>query len=218
MLIRILPSLESREAWLNFFSREIPYCLVDDPTVLVDFQSTFLQLTQLNSGSSDPIRYTLGARSSLEPAWQLIKRCDWSLKVVLEGLNSLAFNSNVRDNSHFNLPADLSVRKSFAREPRLQPASRIMFPADSLSKEHFSVRQVAQLLHDEQYDAWLSLKSTAPLSPHAVILSLCTEPHRWQADQRDQMLTLYLDGQARIDCRLTSTSPPRRLSSQMVKL
>ncbi|KGK41975.1 hypothetical protein LH51_10735 [Nitrincola sp. A-D6] len=104
MLIRILPSLESREAWLNFFRREIPYCLVDDQATLVDFQSTYLQLTHLNTSLSDPIRYTLGARTSLEPAWQLIKRCNWSLKAVLEGLDSLEFSSNARDNAHFTLP------------------------------------------------------------------------------------------------------------------
>ncbi|WP_417583836.1 hypothetical protein [Nitrincola sp.] len=218
MLIRILPSLESREAWLNFFRREVPYCLVDDQATLVDFQSTFLQLTQLNTSPSDPIRYTLGARSSLEPAWQLIKRCNWSLKAVLEGLNSLEFNSNVRDNAQFNLPAELSVRKSFAREPRLQSASRVMLPQEPLSPGHFSARQIAQLLYDEQYDAWLSLKSAAPLSPHSVILSLCTEPYRWQFDLRDQMVTLYLDGQARIDCRLKHTAPPRHLRSLDVKL
>lgn len=218
MLIRILPSLESREAWLNFFRREIPYCLVDDLVVLVDFQSTFLQLTLLKTSPTDPIRYTLGARSSLEPAWQLIKRCDWSLKTLLEGLNSLEFNSNVRDNARFNLPADLSVRKSFAREPRLQPASRVLQPTPPLSTGHPSAIQIAQLLHDEQYHAWLSLKSTAPLSPHAVILSLSTEPHRWQFDLKDQMLTLYLDGQAHISCRLKSIRPPRRLCSLNVKL
>lgn len=218
MLIRILPSLESREAWLNFFRREVPYCLVDDLLVLVDFQSTFLQLTQLKTSPTDPIRYTLGARSSLEPAWQLIKRCNWSLKALLEGLDSLEFTSNVRDNAHFNLPADLSVRKSFAREPRLQPASRIMHPEQTLSAGHPSAMLIAQLLHDEQYHAWLSLKAAAPLSPHAVILSLSTEPHRWQFDLKDQMITLYLDGQAYINCLLKNTLPPRRLCSLNVKL
>lgn len=218
MLIRILPSLESREAWLNFFRREVPYCLVDDLVVLVDFQSTFLQLTQLKTSPTDPIRYTLGARSSLEPAWQLIKRCDWSLKAVLEGLNSLEFNSNVRDNAQFNLPADLSVRKSFAREPRLQPASRVLQPTQSITKGHPSAIQIAQLLHDEQYHAWLSLKTALPMSPHAVIVSLSTEPHRWQFDLKDKMLTLYLDGQARVSCRLKNTRPHRRLCSLNVKL
>ncbi len=45
MNIRVLPQLESREAWLAFCRRERPYCLIDRPSCLVDFQTHFLQLT-----------------------------------------------------------------------------------------------------------------------------------------------------------------------------
>ncbi|KGK41976.1 hypothetical protein LH51_10740 [Nitrincola sp. A-D6] len=100
----------------------------------------------------------------------------------------------------------------------MQPASRVLFPPEELTTDHPAAIQIAQLLHDEQYTAWLSLKSAVPLSPHAVILSLCTEPHRWKFNLTDQMLTLYLDSQACIDCRLKNTPPPRRLSSLDVKL
>lgn len=219
MLIRILPSLETREAWLIFLNREVPYCLVDDLAVLVDFQHTFLQVTQLNNEDFDPIRYTLGARSSMEPAWQLIKGCNWSLKKLIDGLNTLNFNSNARDNSGFSLPKDISVRKSFANEPRLLSARHLLINAKSISIASLSANWMANIIRNEQYTGWITLnKSATNINPHTACLSLSTEPCRWAFERSGNAVTLYLDGQPHINFQLTRKAPPRHLLSTEVKL
>ena len=219
MLIRILPSLESREAWLNFFNREVPYCLVDDLATVVDFQHTFLQVTQFNNTDLDPVRYTLGSRSSMEPAWQLIKGCNWSLKKLVDGLNDLSFNSNVRDNSRFSLPKDLSVRKSFATEPRLLSARHLLVKEKSVDIGSLSANRIANIIRNEQYTGWITLnKSSTNINPHTATLSLCTEPYRWVFERSGNSITLYLDGHPQINFHLALRPLPRQLLSTEVKL
>ncbi|MFN3881636.1 MAG: hypothetical protein ACK4L8_09445 [Nitrincola lacisaponensis] len=212
MLIRVLPSLESREDWLSFFRREHPYCLVETPAVLVDFQSTFLQLTSFEHQGTTPIRYTLGARSSLEPAWQLIKGCGWRLSCVMEGLQSLDFNTNVRDNTPFKLPSDLSVRKSFAREPRLEP---LLHRGNHTG---LTPEALARRLRDGQYRDWQALSAPPLPSFHSTLLSLSTEPWRWQLEQQDNQVHLALDGRHIYRCDLTTKPPKQSLRSDMIKL
>lgn len=206
MLITVLPTLETKDDWLNFFRREHPYCLVDSPSCLVDFQSTYLQLTRFNVQKDDALRYTLGSRTSLEPAWQLIKGCGWSLRLVMEGLESLNFNANVRDNAAFRLPSDLSVRKSFAREPRLQP-----FLVNA--SQHISPVTLGKYLRDEQYTKLHALSSYPLPNLHSLIISLSTEPERWQVTQQQDLVKVILDSQPLFQLTLTNTSVKRYLSS-----
>lgn len=212
MLIRVLPSIETREDWLSFFRREHPYCLVETPAVLVDFQSTFLQLTSFEHQGTTPIRYTLGARSSLEPAWQLIKGCGWRLSCVMEGLQSLDFNTNVRDNTPFKLPSDLSVRKSFAREPRLEPLLH------RSNHTGLTPEALARRLRDGQYRDWKALSAPPLPSFHSTLLSLSTEPWRWQVEQQDGLVYLFLEGRQIYQCQLTTEAPKHSLRSDAIRL
>lgn len=208
MIISVLHSLENKSDWLSFFRREHPYCLVDKPAVLVDFQSTFLQLTCFQPGASDALRYTLGSRTSLEPAWQLIKGCHWSLNAVVEGLNSLNFNTNVRDRGHFNLPSDLSVRKSFTREPRLYPF------AGETAKERITPDSLAELLRNQQYEQLQILSSQGALNVHSLMISLATEHHVWQLFEENSKILAHYRGRPMFALQLSKQTPKRHLLSQ----
>lgn len=210
MNIAVYPCLESKEDWLIFFRREHPYCLIDTPSTLVDFQSTFLQLTCFKPNEEDAVRYTLGSRSSLEPAWQLIKGCGWSLRSVIEGLESLNFNTNVRDNSAFKIPSELSVRKSFAKEPRL-----CRFIKPTVSKT-LSAEQLAQYLYAEQYDQLEMLSKSFTPSLHSMILSLSTEPLKWQVTEENSYLIAIFNSQAVCQFRLKATPAKRHLLSDKI--
>ena len=117
MMIPILPALENREQWIEFFQRERPYAQVRQPNCRVDLQTTYLQLTRFDQQKA--IRYTLGSRTTLEPVWQIITRCNWSLTELMEGLDSLEPGSTVRDKGISNWSPDLSVRRSIPREQQL---------------------------------------------------------------------------------------------------
>ena len=119
MIIPVLPELENREEWLRFLRRERPYAQVKRPSCRVDLQSTYLQLTLFDTEHHSPLRYTLGSRASLEPVWQLISGTGWSLTEIVNGLQAMDFSGNARDSSLSEWSPDLSVRRSFPREPGL---------------------------------------------------------------------------------------------------
>ncbi|UTW13605.1 hypothetical protein [Marinobacterium rhizophilum] len=128
MLIRVLPALNHRDHWIGLCQRESPYCFIETPECLVDFQTGFLQITLLGSAIRDgreAVKFSLGSRQSLEPAWALIRACNWRLDKLIEGLESLDFRSNVRDNSLLGVHTDLSVRRYFARERHISSPSRL---------------------------------------------------------------------------------------------
>lgn len=103
---------------MAFCRRELPYCFVESPECLIDFQSTFLKITLLpkNTLVHDAVKYSLGSRTSMEPVWRLIKGCNWDLHAMIRGLQEMDFGSNVRDNSLLKAHTELSARKYFTRE------------------------------------------------------------------------------------------------------
>lgn len=195
MIIRILPQLESRDDWLAFCRREQPYCLVDRPRCLVDFQTHFLQLTLFEV---DPeVRFTLGSRLSMEPAWKLIRECNWSLTRLTEGLKSLDFGSNARDNSLMGPGGDLSARRSFPRDPHLHsPAcSRLLPPLQQLPAEWDS-HSLSCLLANGQFRDWRDEQVEAGLSAVGILLDLLNHPQPWSGRSRGDRLLLCYRGQA----------------------
>lgn len=210
MNIAVLSSLESKDNWLSFFRREHPYCLIDNPATLVDFQSTFLQLTCFKPNQEDAVRYTLGSRSSLEPAWQLIKGCGWSLQCVIQGLESLNFNTNVRDNSAFKIPSELSVRKSFAHEPRLNP---FITPVTSNS---INADQLARILRSEQYHQFEMLCRSLSPSIHSILLSLSTEPQKWTLSQEKSVIKAEFNRQPLFQLELAEKRSKRYLVCEKI--
>lgn len=212
MIIRVLAELETRAQWMAFLRRETPYCLVEQPATLIDFQSTFLQLTLFDRPQQDPVRYTLGSHQSLAPALELIRRCQWSLSHIVNGLDSLDFSQSVRDTPSFQLPRHLSARRSFARErhlpspghsQRLQPLSQL--------PEQWSKFNLLCLLANRQYSDWHSRHPQ--LSPEAALNALFNE--QWHF-RHDAPWLLLLDQNNTLQVRLQPSlnAPPRRLTGQ----
>lgn len=215
MIIRVLPELESREQWLAFVRREQPYCLIEAPECLVDFQTHFLQLTLFNRDPDqthrDPERYTLGSRASMQPAWDLIKACGWSLKRIIAGLEQLGFDSNVRDNALLGLHGDVTVRKRFARERNLVPpsASGLLAPLTALP-EQWSGETLCRLLANGQWHDWQAEADGAP-SPRALLLALQQSCEQWQVARRDGRLVLRYAGVPQVSFIPDPTPPKPRL-------
>lgn len=180
MIIRVLPQLETRDDWVAFCRREVPYSLVDSPACLVDFQTHFLQLTLFQP--SGPLRYTLGSRRSIDPAWQLIKRCEWSLGALLQGLENMDFGSNVRDNELLGVHTDLSARRSFPRGPHLNApdSSTLLRPLRRFPGkwEHTSLQQ---LLVNGQFRDWRLEQDNVELTPRSLLVQLTERPAPWSA-------------------------------------
>lgn len=212
MNIRVLPELESREQWLAFIRREQPYCLVEEPPCLVDFQTSFLQLTLFNSDHRDAERYTLGSRSAMQPAWELIKGCNWSLRRLAEGLAQLDFSSNVRDNELLRNHTDLSVRKRFVNEPRLLPPSStgLLQPLKQLPQQ-WSCETLCQLLANEQWRDWRN-EGEAAVSPKALLLELQQNLLLWQVARRDERLYLRREGRPVVSFIPDPVQPAPRLA------
>lgn len=189
MIIRVLPQLESRDAWIAFCRRELPYCLVETPACLVDFQSHFLQLTLFTT--APPVRYTLGSRHSMDPAWRLIKGCRWSLRALVDGLQSLDFGANVRDNELLGVHTDLSVRRSFPRDRHLQPpgCSEVLAPLRQQPAQ-WTPRHLRRLLAHQQYRDWRPEREEPGPGPEAVLLDLLEQGEHWQAQAAGPRLLL----------------------------
>ena len=207
MIIRILPQLESRDEWLAFCRREQPYCLVDRPQCLVDFQTHFLQLTLFET---DPeVRFTLGSRRSMEPAWKLIKGCNWSLTRLLEGLEALDFGGNARDNGLLGLGGDLSARRSFPRDPHLHsPAcSRLLPPLQQLPTAWDSL-SLSCLLANGQFRDWRDEQIEAGLSAAGILLDLLDHPEPWSGHPIGPRLQLRYRNQVLASLIPELDSPP----------
>ncbi|WP_417533206.1 hypothetical protein [Marinobacterium stanieri] len=215
MIIRVLPQLETRAEWLAFCRRESPYCMVDAPPCLVDFQTHFLQLTLFTD--KDPVRYTLGSRRSIDPAWQLIKRCNWSLKAMLEGLETLDFGSNVRDNELLGVHTDLSARRSFPRDPHLNApdCSHLLTPLPHFPA-HWDEHTLQRLLISGQFRDWRLEQDTIELSPRSLLVELVEHPRIWSAQLTGPRLQVLYKHRALIascipDLSMSNEEPPKGL-------
>lgn len=155
MNIRCLPHLNTREAWLAFCQREVPYCFIEQPECLVDFQTTYLMITLLDRNTRDgkqATKYSLGSRTSLAPAWNFIKACSFDLGLMIDGLNQVNFNSNVRDNSFLKAHTDLTVRKFFSKERSIISPSHLgrLLPL-SEAPEYWELHHACALLANQQF-------------------------------------------------------------------
>lgn len=165
MVIPVIPTLNTREQWLAFCRRERPYAFIEQPDCLLDFQSTFLKITLLPAQNHfrDSLKYSLGARTSMEPVWRLIKACQWDLGAIIQGLEQMDFSSNVRDNSLLKLHTDLSVRKYFSREPHLVPPQTLgILPPVSAKPSIWGAYELNCLISNRQFSEMRSEIVTLP--------------------------------------------------------
>lgn len=178
-MIPVLPELENREQWLAFLRREPPYAQVRKPSCRIDLQSTYLKITLLNELNASPLRFTLGSRSSIEPIWQLISGCQWSLAEMIKGLSASNFNTNARDNRISDWSPDLSARRSFPRESGL-------FSGDNLGvfKKHRSDTIPSDIGSVISCLAWGDYTQlSVNFSVCSAIIALSDQPEHWQIKQ-----------------------------------
>lgn len=194
MIIPVLPQLHSRSEWIAFCRRETPYCYVEYPECLVDMQTTYLQLTLFSTGMQgrDATKYSLGSRVSVEPVWQLIKSCDWQLKRILEGLESMDFSSNVRDNSLLKVHTDITVRKSFSKE-------RTLIGPSTLGSLHPVIDEpavwdgamLARLLANLQFRQYRSgPDNSSQADANSLLLDIIQTPQQWLGERHQGKLHL----------------------------
>jgi len=154
MMIPILPQLERRQQWIDFFQRERPYAQIREPNCRVDLQTTFLQITRLGE---QPLRFTLGSKTTLEPVWQIISRCNWSLQTILDGLDGVESSTAVRDRQIAQWSPDLSVRRSIPRDQHLYAEAPLgTWPKPNLSKEIEQIDAVRSLIAWGKFNDWKS--------------------------------------------------------------
>ncbi len=203
MIIRILPSLSNRQQWISFCRREISYCFVEQPDTLVDFQSSHLIITLLNQrvrNGREAVRYSIGSRHSVEPAWNFIRASRFNLEFMVQALESVDFRGNARDNSIFGAVPDVNIRKFFARD-RAVISPSFLGPLDPLSAipEHWDLHSTCRLLANDQFEDLRSEKQTleteSATAPNAasLLVTIIENPDRWHVRLRNSRLWL-LDG------------------------
>ena len=199
MKIPILKSLESKEQWLSFCAQEIPYAHISQPLSLVDFQTSFLLITDIKKNLRDGRRakkFSMGSRLSNDAAWALIENCQWSLKSLLAKLTELDFSSNVRDNSALNIHTDLSLRHFFAKDKCIISPLLLeqLTPLQKPPRSWF-LNDVKRLLSSDQYTdiKWLS-KHPQLNSVKSVLIQLISYPEGWRIDmQKEKIVLSYRD-------------------------
>jgi hypothetical protein len=201
MLIRVLPALNHRDHWIGLCQRESPYCFVETPECLVDFQTGFLQITLLEGAVRDgreAIKFSLGSRHSLEPAWALVKACSWRLDRLIEGLESLDFRSNVRDNSLLGVHTDLSVRRYFSRERHISSPSRLgLLEPLRQSPDLWDSHNLCRLLANDQWQDLQFMQTSGSLGDDkSLLLQVLDAPEHWLGLERNGRLYLLQQRQA----------------------
>jgi len=197
MKIPILQSLESQRQWLTFSAQETAYAYINSPLSLVDFQSSFLQITAIDKNLRDgrhATKFSIGSKKSSEAAWALIESCQWSLRKVLAGLHALDFSSNVRDNSALNVHSDLSVRQFFSKDKCvISPLLLQQLSPLSTAPKTWYLNDIKRLLSCDQYSdlKWLTKQSQFN-TVHAVLLQLISYPEGWRIDRQKNYLVLSL--------------------------
>lgn len=184
MHIPVLNQLETRTQWISFLRRERPLAYIKTPLALIDCQSTYLQITLLDATMLDgrqAIKYSLGARYSMAPAWKLIKACHWQLSAIITGLESMDFGSNVRDNSLLGAHTDLTVRKFFAKDKHLlAPTLLGELPIQKDFPEQWDIPALCALLSRGQFtDATFLAAPDKPAPIKGVLLKLLDSAEGW---------------------------------------
>ncbi|MDO6562015.1 hypothetical protein Q4488_01360 [Amphritea sp. 1_MG-2023] len=155
MNIRCLPHLNTKQAWLSFCKREVSCCFTEQPEAMVDFQTTYLMITVLEQNTrqgKQAMKYSLGSRTSMAPAWKFIKACDFNLQRMIDGLAQINFDGNVRDNSLLKAHTDLTVRKFFSRDRLIiSPGNLGRLIPLTAPPAHWSLRDLACLLANQQF-------------------------------------------------------------------
>lgn len=200
MNIRVLDSLQTRQQWIEFCRREHPYCFVRHPDVLVDFQSNHLQLTLLNRQvrhGQQALKYSVGSRSSVAPAWQFIKACQFDLRRMIELLQQQEFEGNARDNAALGLIRNVTIRQFFAKERSvISPA--FLGPLAPLIEQptFWDLHSVCRLLSNQQFDDLRSDSRSHPGQPpnyRSLLLALIENPQHWQLQLRSGRLYIFKD-------------------------
>lgn len=207
MIIPVLAQLNSRSQWINFFRRESSYCFVETPECLVDLQTNYLQLTVLSAEAQgrSALKYSLGSRTSIEPAWQLIKSCRWDLTAIITGLEQLDFSSNVRDNSLLMAHTDLTVRKFYCKDRLITAPGQLglIQPLTEAPSVWLS-QMLLQLLSNEQYLDLRAHPSNLKTPPaEQLLLDILHSPNEWLGkfhqgrlyllQQREAVASLIID-------------------------
>lgn len=207
MNIRHLPHLNDRNAWISFCQREKPYCFVASPEALVDFQTTYLLITLLEGKTRNgkaAVKYSIGSRTSMEPAWRFIKACDFNLQLMTDGLNQVNFDGNVRDNSFLKAHTDLTVRKFFSKDKNIVSPSHmgLLQPLEKLPGQ-WNIALVCRLLANQQFS---KLSSQQLSLPGKQSFSTMTDP---DAVNARQLLLTFLENSAEWQVR------PRQLPDSL---
>ena len=198
MNIRCLPHLNTREAWLAFCQREVSYCFTEQPEALVDFQTTYLMVTLLDGSvrhGKQATKYSLGSKTSMEPAWNFIKACDFNLETMINGLNQVNFDGNVRDNSLLKAHTDLTVRKFFSKERAIISPGHLcrLYPVLE-AEEHWDLHHLRRLLANGQFQDMRTEQLALPNSDEfmvefkgipapeiqGMLIDIIDQPDHWQ--------------------------------------
>ncbi len=198
MNIRCLPHLNDRDAWVAFCQREVAYCFTESPEALVDFQTSYLLITLLENktrNGKQAIKYSIGSKSSMEPAWRFIKACDFSLQQMISGLNQVNFNGNVRDNSLLQAHTDLTVRKFFSKERTVISPSQIglLLPLAAapafwdvhslcciLANQQFSGLRTEQMALPGNSEFMVEYQEIPPPDSDNILVDIIDAPDIWQ--------------------------------------
>lgn len=219
MHIPVLKQLETRPQWLAYLRRERPLAYVLKPLSLVDCQSTYLQITCLQPGQLDgrqALKYSVGARYSLAPVWQLIKGCNWQLSTIVAGLNELDFAGNVRDNSFLGRHTELSVRKFYSKDKHLlSPLCLGELPVQRPLPRHWQLDDITALLSQQQYRQIIFAPDPhRPAPVKSILLRLLADQTGWQlAPLANGWLALGYAGQTLLKINPDPVPPPARLKS-----
>ncbi len=198
MIIRILPTLRNRQEWIDFCSREKSYCYVNSPSTLIDFQSTHLIITLLDSNLRDgrqAEKYSIGSPHTIKPAWDFIKGCGFDLAYMVNGLNTIDFASNARDNHYLGFCPEANVRKFYSKESSIISPDTLgtLSPLVTLP-DHWSQQDFLAILANHQFTDLKSERSDLRSEPSysvnadSLLISLIEKPTHWMVRYRNQRL------------------------------
>lgn len=222
MIIRVLDNLSNRQQWIDFCRRDRPYCFIRHPDSLVDFQTSHLLISLLNRQvrhGQQAIKYSIGARHSIAPAWHFIKACEFDLQRMIELLQSQEFNGNARDNARLGLRPDISIRKFFAKERALVSPS-FLGPLEPLQKipAFWDLHSTCRLLASQQFtDLRCDSPDTAACdkqpSSQSLLLALVEAPEQWQIQLRSARIYIFKDRRHLYSLEPRLESPQPRLTA-----